>query len=54
MLESKPSVSPKKPKPVAKALKLALNKLAFYFLNNNKKLKADLCNSVSSPLLIIY
>jgi hypothetical protein len=54
MLESEPSVSPKKPKPAAKALKLASNELTFHFLGDNKKLKADPCNSVPSPPSMTY
>ena len=53
-LESEPSVSPKKPKPLAKALKLASNELTFYFLGNNKRLKAIPRSLVPLPLLITY
>jgi hypothetical protein len=54
MLKSEPLVSPKKSKPVAKALKLVLNELTFHFLGNNKKLKAVPYNLVPLPLSITY
>jgi hypothetical protein len=54
ILELEPSMSLNKPKPVVKALKLALNKLTFYFFGDNKKLKAVFCNLVFLSLLIIY
>jgi hypothetical protein len=54
ILKSELLVSPKKPKPAVKTLKLVLNELIFYFLGDNKKLKADSYNSVLSPLLITY
>ena len=53
-LESEPSVSPRKPKPLSKASRLASNELTFHFLGDNERLKAIPYSSVPSPLSMTY
>jgi hypothetical protein len=54
MLESEPSVSPKKPKAVTKASKLLSSHITFNFLGDNKKLQSVLRDSVPNPPSMTY